>query len=88
MTIPPQTKDQEVYQYLRERILHVVEQLRERAQELKHNHRALVAAMAVGDADAAEAKMRRHIRDAKEIVTNAWAQWQSHQQTTTQNTLS
>ena len=58
-------------------LLHVVEQLRARAQELKHNHRALVAAMAAGDADAAEAKMRRHIRDAKEIVMDAWAQWQS-----------
>ncbi len=62
-------------------LLHVVEQLRARAQELKHNHRDLVAVMAAGDADEAEAKMRRHIRDAKEIVINAWAQWQSTQST-------
>ncbi len=60
-------------------LLHVVEQLRARAQELKHNHRDLVAVMATGDGAQAEAKMRRHIRDAREIVINAWAQWQSTQ---------
>lgn len=62
-------------------LLHVVEQLRARAHELQHNHRGLVEAMASRDAEQAEAKMRRHIRQAKQIVLNAWAQWQSAQAT-------
>lgn len=60
-------------------LLYVVEQLRARAHELKYNHRALVKAMASGDAEAAENAVRRHIRDAKDIVLQAWTQWQDAQ---------
>ena len=60
-------------------LLYVVEQLRARAHELKYNHRTLVKAMASGDAEAAENAVRRHIRDAKDIVLQAWTQWQDAQ---------
>lgn len=60
-------------------LLHVVEQLRARAHELVYNHRSLAEALSSGDAEAAESKMRAHIRDARQVVMQAWAQWQTAQ---------
>lgn len=60
-------------------LLHVVEQLRQRTAELKDQHQKLAQILRAGDGEAAEAALRLHVRNSKEIVLAAWQAWQNTQ---------
>jgi len=56
---------------------YVVQQLREKSEELKDQHQKLVGVLRAGDGQAAEDALRQHVRNSKEFVLAAWGNWNS-----------
>ncbi len=58
-------------------LTYVVQQLRERREELKNQHQKLVGVLRSGDAQTAEDALRLHVRNSKQFVLAAWENWNS-----------
>lgn len=59
------------------RVMHLGLALRDRTRELRHDHRSLVAALARGNAGAAESLARKEIEDSRRMVIDALLNSQS-----------